>query len=46
MNQIEDNASKEVSKIVIGTKADLDAEREVTTEEGVALAQKHGLQYV
>ena len=46
MSQIDDNAAQDVCKIIIGTKGDLDVDRQVTTECGIALAQKHGLRYV
>ena len=36
-----------MSKIIIGNKSDCsDAERQVTREEGVALAQKYGIDFL
>ena len=46
MTQIENGAPQGVSRIIVGTKADLEAERQVSIEEGIAVAQKYGLQYV
>lgn len=46
MSQIENNADQNVCKIIIATKGDLEDERSVSTECGVALAQKHGLKFV
>lgn len=46
MHQIENNAPQDVSKIIIGTKNDLERDRQVSTEEGIALSQKHSLQFV
>jgi hypothetical protein len=38
MSQIESHANENVCKILIGTKNDLEREREVTEEEGRKLA--------
>lgn len=46
MHQIENNAPQEVSKIIVGTKSDLQDEREVTFQEGAALGRKYNLQYI
>jgi small GTP-binding protein len=43
IKQIESNASETVSKILIGTKADLADDREVEEEEARRLAEKHNM---
>ena len=35
-----------VSKILIGMKSDLDEDRKVMTEEGMAFAQNHGMNFL
>ena len=40
ITQIDNNAPTEVCKVLIATKFDLDGEREVSTEEGMALFRK------
>jgi small GTP-binding protein len=45
MTQIDNNAPADVSKILIATKADLNYERQVTTEEGAALASKFSMRF-
>lgn len=46
MSQIENNAPSDVSKVLLATKADLNYERVVTSEEGQALAKKHNMPYM
>ena len=46
MNQIENNAPQDVSKVIIGTKSDLTSDRQVTFSEAQALAVKHSISYV
>lgn len=43
IKQIETNSSEDVCKVLIGTKSDLEDERQVTFEEGNVLAKKHGM---
>jgi len=45
MTQIDNNAPKDVSKILIATKSDLLHEREISTEEGIALGNKFGIKF-
>lgn len=46
MTQIESNAPVDVSKILLATKSDLNYERQVQTEEGMALAKKHNMRFM
>ena len=46
LEEIEKNAIKNVSKILIGNKNDLPDEKEVKTEEGEAFAKKNGMQFI
>jgi GTPase SAR1 family protein len=46
MAQIETNAPADVSKVLIATKSDLNYERQVSTEEGEALAKKHKIPFM
>lgn len=46
MHQIEANAPNEVCKVLIATKADLDSDRQVSTEEAILIAKKYGLPFV
>lgn len=45
IKQIETNSSEDVCKILIGTKTDLEADRQVTFEEGSVLAKKYSMQF-
>ncbi|KAJ3615617.1 hypothetical protein Zmor_016279 [Zophobas morio] len=45
MKNIEQNASNDVEKIILGNKCDMDSNREVSKEEGKDLARKYGLQF-
>ena len=46
MHQIENNAPADVSKVILGTKSDLLADRQVSTSEAEALAAKYSISYV
>jgi GTPase SAR1 family protein len=46
MTQIDTNAPIDVNKILLATKSDLESERAVTIEEGMALARKFGIPFV
>ena len=46
IKQIENNASDDVCKILLGTKSDLQEERQVTYEEGNVLAKKYNMQFL
>ena len=43
---IDNNASEDVLKILIGNKIDLEEEREITKEEGQSFANRHNLQFM
>lgn len=45
IKQIDNNSSEDVCKLLIGTKSDLNEERQVTYEEGNVLAKKHQMQF-
>lgn len=45
LEQLKDNADRESSVIIVGNKADLTSERQVTTEEGASLAAELGVQF-
>ena len=44
--EIEKNASQNVLKILIGNKSDLVDDREITTEEGQAFANRNGMKFI
>lgn len=46
MNQIETHAPTDVCKVLLGTKSDLDQERQVKTEEGVAISKKYNIPFL
>ena len=46
MSQVDDNAEKSIQKILIANKSDLTYEREVSKNEGEALAKKYGIKYI
>lgn len=45
IKQIESNSSEQVCKVLVATKADLDGERQVTYEEGNAIAKKYNMEF-
>ena len=45
LNYIEQNASKNVYKILIGNKCDMDYNRKVTIEEGKNFAENYGMKF-
>lgn len=45
LGQIDSHASQEVVKVLVGTKIDLEGEREVSEEEGRKEAKRHGLPF-
>ena len=46
IKQIESNTSESVCKILIGTKCDLEYEREVEEEQGRKMAEKHNMLFL
>ena len=46
MQQIENNAPPDVSKVLLATKSDLNYERQVTEQEGRAMATKQGIGFM
>ncbi len=46
IKQIDMNTSDSVAKIMIGSKCDLENERQVSKEEAENLAIKHGMEYI
>ena len=44
--EIEKNANKNVFKLLIGNKNDLESERKVTTEEGKEFADSNGMKFI
>lgn len=46
MVQIDNNAPPDVSKVLIATKGDLQDERQVSTDQGIALALKHSIGFM
>ena len=44
--EIEKNASKNVYKILIGNKSDLESERKVTYEQGQEFAAQYGMKFI
>ena len=45
LDEIEKNASKNVYKILVGNKCDMESERKVTEEEGKDFAAKYGMKF-
>ena len=43
--EIEKNASKNVYKILVGNKCDMESERKVTVEQGKDFAQQYGMKF-
>ena len=43
--EIEKNASKDVYKILVGNKCDMESDRKVTVEQGKEFAQKYKMQF-
>ena len=43
--EIEKNASKNVYKILVGNKCDMESERKVTIEQGKDFASQYGMQF-
>ena len=43
--EIEKNSSKNVYKILVGNKCDMENERKVTTEQGKEFADQYGMQF-
>ena len=43
--EIEKNASKNVYKILVGNKCDMESERKVTIEQGKDFATQYGMQF-
>ena len=46
LSEIEEHAIKNVLKILIGNKCDLENDREIKTEEGQAFANRNGMQFM
>ena len=46
LSQIEEYANKNVLKILIGNKKDLEEERQVPTDKGQAFANSYGMQFI
>jgi GTPase SAR1 family protein len=46
MTQIETHAPSDVCKVLLATKCDLNFERQVSTEEGAAVARKYGIPFI
>ena len=44
--EIEKNASKNVYKILVGNKCDMESERKVTVEQGKDFATQYGMQFI
>lgn len=44
--EIEKNASKNVYKILVGNKSDLESERKVTYEQGSEFAAQYGMKFI
>ena len=44
--EIEKNASKNVYKILVGNKSDLESERKVTYEQGKEFATQYGMKFI
>ena len=45
IKQIESNSSEQVCKVLVATKADLDSERQVTYDEGNAIAKRYNMEF-
>eukprot|EP00122_Pirum_gemmata_P007311 Pgem_evm1s6709 len=45
MKNIEQHASGDVEKMILGNKCDMEDSREVSTEAGAALAQEYGIKF-
>lgn len=45
MKQIETHAAKDVAKVLVGNKADMEEERAVSTAQGQQLADEYGLPF-
>lgn len=45
MNQISENATHEVAKVLIGNKSDMINERKVSYEQGKQLAENYGIPF-
>ena len=45
IRNIEENASEDVEKLIIGNKADLDEKRVISTERGKTLALQHNIPF-
>lgn len=46
MTQIDTHAPSDVSRVLMATKCDLNFERQVSTEEGAAVARKYGIPFI
>ena len=46
MNEVEKFANENVVKLLVGNKCDLEAQRQVTTEEGKELADRLGIKFI
>ncbi len=46
MQQIDNNAPSDVSRILLATKSDLSYERQVSEQEGRAMAIKFGIEFM
>ena len=46
MTQIQSNAPSDVNKVLMATKSDLTDERNVSVEEGLALARRFGIPFI
>ena len=45
VKQIETHAAKDVAKVLVGNKADMEEERVITTDQGQQLADEYGLPF-
>ena len=46
MNEVEKNASDNISRILVGNKCDLESQRQVTKEEGQELAEHFNVRFL
>ena len=46
LNEVKDNASKDITIILIGNKNDLEKERQISYEEGESFAKENGLLFL
>jgi len=46
IQSINDNADKDIVKMLVATKVDMEEDRKVTREEGEELAQEYGIDYI